>query len=79
MKPIMLSLAALAFAGGAIAQDAPAVEDTDGNGSYSMEELLAVYPALTEDGFASIDANADGAVDTDELAAAVANGSLTAG
>jgi hypothetical protein len=79
MKPITLSLAVLAFAGAAIAQDAPMVEDTDGNGTYSMEELLSVYPDLAPEGFASIDANADGGVDAEERAAAVANGALTTG
>jgi hypothetical protein len=79
MKPITLSLAVVAFAGAAIAQDAPKVEDTDGNGTYSMEELLAVYPTLSAEGFASIDTNADGGIDADELAAAVATGALTTG
>ena len=59
MKAFTLSIAALAFAGAAIAQDAPVVEDTDGNGTYSMEELLSVYPDLTAETFTSIDANAD--------------------
>ncbi|EEW26199.1 hypothetical protein [Rhodobacter ferrooxidans] len=33
---------------------------------------LSVAPALTADGFASIDANADGGVDQDELTKALA-------
>jgi hypothetical protein len=53
------------------------VEDTDGDGVYSMEELMVVYPALTEDVFGAIDANEDGAVDAEELAAAQEAGVLT--
>ncbi|MEZ5715651.1 MAG: EF-hand domain-containing protein [Paracoccaceae bacterium] len=53
-----------------------AVEDSDGNGTYSMEEMAAAYPDLTEEQFAQIDANADGEVDADELAAAVAAGTI---
>jgi hypothetical protein len=79
MKPIQLAIALAAISGAAIAQDAPMVEDTDGNGTYSMEELITVYPDLTNEVFVSIDANADGAVDSDELATAVDAGTLTAG
>jgi hypothetical protein len=79
MKPIQLAVALAAISGAAIAQDAPMVEDTDGNGTYSMEELITVYPDLTNEVFVSIDANADGAVDSDELATAVDAGTLTAG
>ena len=53
------------------------VEDTDGDGVYSMEELMVVYPAITEDVFGEIDANDDGAVDAEELAAAQEAGVLT--
>jgi hypothetical protein len=53
------------------------VEDSDGDGVYSMEELMVVYPTLTEDVFGEIDANEDGAVDAEELAAAQEAGVLT--
>ncbi|TNF20424.1 MAG: EF-hand domain-containing protein [Rhodobacteraceae bacterium] len=46
------------------------VEDTDGSGGYSIEELTAAYPDLTAEGFAEIDADGDGEVSEDELAAA---------
>ena len=52
------------------------VEDTDGDGLYSMEELMVVYPAITEDVFGEADTNDDGAVDADELAAAQEAGLL---
>lgn len=75
MKTLMAALAALGFAGAAVAQTAtpttpPEVTDTDGNGTYSLVELQVVYPALTEAQFGQIDANGDGAVDPDELTAA---------
>ena len=47
--------------------------DADGNGTYSMAEMMQAYPDLTEDEFATIDANGDGEVDAVELADAVAN------
>ena len=53
------------------------VEDMDGDGMYSMEELQAVYPELTEVVMAQIDVNEDGSVDEDELEAAIANGLLS--
>jgi hypothetical protein len=62
----------------AFAQDAAAPADTDGNGTWSLEELQASYPELTEETFTSIDANTDGAVDQAELAAAMADGLLPA-
>ncbi|MFA5537780.1 MAG: EF-hand domain-containing protein [Gemmobacter sp.] len=75
MKKYTLALGtALALIGAqAMAQE---VVDTDGDGVYSLEELQASYPDLTPEGFASIDANGDGAVDPDELAAAIADGLL---
>ncbi|MCB2094915.1 MAG: EF-hand domain-containing protein [Rhodobacteraceae bacterium] len=52
------------------------VTDTDGNGTYSIEEMTAAYPDLNAETFATIDANGDGAVDADELQAAIENGTL---
>lgn len=54
------------------------VADADGNGTYSLEELMVSYPRLTAEAYATIDANADGAVDADELKAAQDAGTLTA-
>ena len=75
MTRTIILIAALFGATTALAE----VEDTDGNGTYSMEELKAAYPDLTEDTFAIVDVNGDGAVDTDELAAAENAGLLKAG
>lgn len=52
------------------------VEDTDADGFYSMEELMVVYPTITEEVFGEVDTNDDGAVDADELAAAQEAGLL---
>ncbi len=54
-------------------------EDTNGDGVYSMEELMVAYPTLTEEIFTTIDSNGDGAVDDIELAAALDAGVLVAG
>lgn len=69
MKHVMSALVlGLALAGAARAQTV--VTDTDGNGSYSVEEMTAAYPDMTPDLFKQIDVSGDGAVDADELAAA---------
>ncbi len=60
----------------ALAQTTPMVTDTDANGTYSMEELQAAMPDLTPEVFASVDANADGAVDPTELVAAIEAGTI---
>lgn len=77
MLTTVLGLAAIP----AFAQDAaaPEIADTDGNGTWSMDELLVAYPDMTAESFTAIDANADGAVDQAELAAALADGALPAG
>lgn len=46
------------------------VEDTNADGVYSIDELMVVYPEITEEVFTTVDTNADGSVDADELAAA---------
>ncbi|MBT8417670.1 MAG: EF-hand domain-containing protein [Silicimonas sp.] len=76
MKLMNIATALAVFAGtAAVAQTM--VEDTDGDGAYSMEELMVVYPEITEDVFAVVDTNADGAVDAEELAAAEEAGVLS--
>lgn len=52
--------------------------DTDGNGAYSLTELQAVNPDLTEETFTSYDLSADGELDADEAAALVEAGLLPA-
>lgn len=80
LKKLKLMLAVMIGMGAATAVAAETmVEDTDGDGVYSMAELLVAYPAMTDERFVEIDTNADGAVDTDELAAAQEAGLLAAG
>lgn len=67
-------VAAITLGSIATAQDMP--EDTDGDGVYSMAELKAAFPDLSEEGFVSIDANGDGVVDGAELAEGMASGAF---
>lgn len=46
------------------------VEDSDGSGGYSMEELMTEWPNMTEELFAQIDVDGSGEVSADELTAA---------
>ncbi|MDD9921072.1 MAG: EF-hand domain-containing protein [Boseongicola sp.] len=77
MKFVAMTVSSLAFASAVYAQTA--VEDTNADGVYSMEELLVAFPSLTDEIFAEIDVNDDGAVDAEELAAAEAVGLVTSG
>jgi hypothetical protein len=70
MKNAIVTLGTVVALTAGLAHAQVAVEDTDGNGSYSMEELMVTYPDLTEDVFAEVDADGDGAVSADELTAA---------
>jgi hypothetical protein len=76
MKKFALALATLSALGTAAYADEVTVKDADGNGTYSLEELVVSYPNLTQEVFVAIDANADGAVSAEELAAAVAAGTV---
>jgi|TARA_R110002110_G_scaffold67637_2_gene184135 hypothetical protein len=50
--------------------------DTDQDGLYSLTEMLTEYADLTQEDYDALDTNKDGAVDADELAAAIADGRL---
>lgn len=76
MKKFVLALGCLTALGAVQAQAQTVVSDTDGNGTYSFEELQAAYPDLSEATFTSVDVNADGQVDADELQAAREAGTL---
>ena len=52
--------------------------DGDGDGMLSLEELQAGYPDVSGDAFLTMDANADGMLDGDEVTAAEAAGLLPA-
>ncbi len=73
--PLMMGSAAMAQTA-APATPLPMVEDADASGTWSLTELQAVWPDLTEDGFAAIDTNADGSADPAELQVAWENGLL---
>lgn len=66
------SIGALAIATSALAHDM----DTDQDGLYSLAEMRTEYPDLSEAQYAELDTNKDEAVDPEELAAAIANGTL---
>jgi Ca2+-binding EF-hand superfamily protein len=72
MKKFALAFAAVSAFSVAQANAEVTVADTDGNGAYSMEELLVAFPTLTEAAFKAADANADGAISAEELTAAEA-------
>lgn len=81
MNRALLFAIPLGFAASfAIAQEAeaPAVNDADGSGDYSLQELQATYPDLTEEGYAAVDTDSSGSVSADELKAAQDNGTLKA-
>ena len=46
------------------------------DGLYSLTEMLTEYADLTQEDYDALDTNKDGAVDADELAAAIADGRL---
>lgn len=75
-RTMMSVLATIGLAALPALAETPMVTDTDGNGTYSMEELKAAMPDLTPEVFAAVDANADGAVDQAELLAATRAGTI---
>ena len=70
MKTYALALAAITSFAATSAMAETMIEDADGDGSYSYDELLAAFPDLTEDVFEQIDTTGDALVDADELKAA---------
>lgn len=77
-----IAAAADETAGGDASNDGASVivaADLDGNGTYSFEELKSVYPDLTVEDFAKVDANVDGEADTDEIQTALDAAVLAAG
>lgn len=78
MKQLVLALGAISALGAVPAFAQTVVSDTDGNGTYSFEELQAAYPDLKESVFTAMDVNGDGEIDADELQAARENGTIGA-
>ncbi len=76
MKTRVLALAAtMALALGQ--SNAQTITDTDGDGVYSLQELRAAFPDLTEKDFVAADRNGDGSIDMKELAVAVETGRIS--
>ena len=55
MKHAVLTLGTVVALTAGMAFAQTEVEDTDGNGTYSMEELMVAYPDLTEDVYGEVD------------------------
>ena len=52
--------------------------DIDGDGMYSLPEVQAVLPEMTEEDFALLDVSGDGLLDAEEIAAGTQAGMLPA-
>ena len=71
------SIATVGFVGMATAQTM--VDDANGDGLYSIDELRTVFPDLSEDTFVAMDTDADGGISAEELAVAEQAGLGSAG
>lgn len=78
LKPALTFVAVL-LASPLMGRDAAMVEDTNGDGTFSLAEMSVAYPGMTEALFARIDTSADGEVDLTEWEAAVGAGLLPTG
>ena len=68
MKKLTLSAALAAVM--PLAAMAATEVDANGDGYLTIDEVQAVYPEITEDGFSAMDLNADGSLDDEEVVAA---------
>lgn len=71
-----MTLIASLMAASAVAQDLAI--DVNGDGMYSYPELLAVMPEMSEEDFTLLDADGDGLLNADEIAAGTEAGILPA-
>ncbi|MEZ5796416.1 MAG: EF-hand domain-containing protein [Paracoccaceae bacterium] len=78
MKKFALVLAASALVSTAALAEGTTVADVDGNGAYSLDEMKAAFPDLTEEVFTAADADASGDLSADELKAAQDAGNIPA-
>ena len=74
LKTYTMAAIAGALATLATAQDAEI--DVNGDGMYSYPELLAVMPDMSEENFTLMDADGDGLLNADEIAAGTEAGLL---
>lgn len=70
---------AVLLGGASLAMGQAESVDTDGDGMVSFAELLTIMPALTEEEFQALDADADGLLSTDEIGAGQESGLIPAG
>jgi len=75
----MICAAVLAFGVTVSSSSAMNAMDADGDGVLSFTEMLAAMPLLTVAKYRTIDVNADGNVDPNELAAARTAGLVPSG
>ena len=78
MTKFALAFVAVSAFATVAAQAETMVADTDGNGLFSMEELIVAFPDLTAEVFTAADADADGSLSADELKAAQTAGTIPA-
>lgn len=78
MNKLMTTVAVMLALSAAPALAETKVTDTDGNGSFSKEELKAAYPDLTDATFTAMDVDGNGSIDADELQAAREAGTIAA-
>lgn len=76
MKSFVLALSALTMFAGAGANAQAMVTDTDGSGGYSMAELRAAFPTITDLNFSAADTNKNGEISLEELSVAVESGEI---
>jgi hypothetical protein len=69
----------LLVGGASLAMGQAETIDTDGDGMVSFSEMLVLMPALSEEEFLALDADADGLLSTDEIGAAQEAGLIPAG
>ena len=77
-KKVTAASLGLAIAMPVTAMAAMETMDADGDGMVTMSEFTDAMPAMGAEVFAEIDTNADGALDEDELQAAMEAGILPA-
>jgi Ca2+-binding EF-hand superfamily protein len=76
MKNFVLAFGAISVLVVAQVNAQAMIDDSDGDGVYSMEELVVAFPDLTEKNFKASDRNGDGSISMEELAAAVETGRI---
>jgi len=77
MKTILLS--ATIITGLTVASFAATEVDANGDGMLTLDEVNTAFPDIKADAFSAMDVNADGVLDTSEVAAAQEAGLLPQG